>query len=379
MKAPMLAKDIMTRARNKLLIKEPFFGVLALKLKLVEDPTCPTAWVDGMRLGYNPTWIESLPIQQVIGLICHEIMHCVFKHHTRIGTRNHKKWNEAGDHVINLGLLDENFELPEGGLWDEQYKGMSTDHVYALLPEPPENEGDGEGPTGANQPGWGEEVRQGAQTSTSEQQAEEQEWEIAVRQAIVVAKQKGGGASSLIDMIEKAIEPVVSWKEILRNFMTAVAQDDYSMRRPNRRFVAQNLFLPSLYSEGMGKVVITIDTSGSIGSSELEAFQSEINCILEDTNPELIKILYCDTQVHEDVDEFTSDDLPLKLVMRGGGGTDFTAPFNWVEEDGIQPAVFVYFTDLYGSCSAPTPDYPVLWLCTTDRTDVPFGSVVAMN
>ena len=161
--------------------------------------------------------------------------------------------------------------------------------------------------------------------------------------------------------------------------MTQPKKNDYTMLRPNRRFISDNLYLPSMYSEGLGEVVIVVDTSGSISTKELEEFQSEINCILEDTQPEKVYVLYCDTQVHKDIDEFSSDDLPIQLTTRGGGGTDFTAPFEWVNEQSLNPDAFIYFTDLYGGCSAEEPWYPVMWLCTTDKKDVPFGDVIAMN
>lgn len=357
------------KARNKLLLQNPFFGVLALKLQVVEDHSCPTAWVNGSQLGYNPDWIKTLPDSQVKGLIAHEVMHCVFKHPYRRKGRDKRKWNEANDHVINLILLDEGFDLPPDGLWDKQYKNMSSDHVYTLLPDQPK---------GKPPPGW-DECRDGRVKTKAEKDEAEREWTIATRQAAQAAKQAGNLPGNLKDLIDQIVNPKVPWREVLRNFMSRPNKNDYSMTKPNRRFISSGLYLPCLYSEGIGDVVITVDTSGSISREELIEFQSEINCILEDTQPEKVYILYCDTVVHKDVDEFTFDDLPLELTMRGGGGTDFTEPFKWMEEQQIFPDVFVYFTDLCGSCQANDPGCPVLWLTTTDREDVPFGDVIFMN
>ena len=359
----------MTRARNRLLITQPFFGVLALKLQLVEDTSQPTAWVNGVQMGYNPDWINELENAEVQGLVAHEVMHCVHKHVTRRNNRKPGKWNDAADYVINGGLLETGFKLPEGGLVDSQYDGMSTDHVYNLLPDKPEDEPSCE---------WGE-AKDGPDQSTSEKAALDQEWTIATRQAVTVAKQQGSMPGNLEQLIEGLLEPKVPWKEVLRNFMTQPKKNDYTMTRPNRRFINDDLYLPSMYSEGLGTVVITVDTSGSISTKELQEFQSEINCILEDTQPEKVYILYCDTDVHKDIDEFTSDDLPVELVMRGGGGTDFTAPYTWLEDQDLVPDCFIYFTDLYGDCSANEPPCPVLWLSTTSKSDVPFGEVIHMS
>jgi len=359
-----------SRATNKLLINHPFFGVLLLRLQIKEDPTQPTAWVNGTQLGYNPEWIDSLPNAQIMGLLAHEIMHCVYMHHTRRKNRNPRKWNRAGDHVINLGLLESNFELPPDGLWDEQYKDMTTDQVYHLLPEE-ENGGEGNGS------GW-DECRDSEAGSSSEQQAIEKEWTIATKQAAQAAKNQGNLSANLEKLIDEVTEVKVPWQEVLRNFMTAPRKDDYSLLRPNRRFISSNLYLPSMYSEGLGEVVIVLDTSGST-YAYLAEFQTEVNAILEDCNPEKIYVIHCDTCIKGDVDEYSKEDLPQQLTRRGGGGTDFTAPFNWVEKNIENPAALIYLTDLYGDCSAPEPMYPTFWVCVSSKTDAAFGEVITMN
>jgi hypothetical protein len=61
----------MTHARSNLVLEEPFFGVLAMQLTMFEDPSCETAWTDGTNLGYNPAYVEPLPLGEKIGLVCH--------------------------------------------------------------------------------------------------------------------------------------------------------------------------------------------------------------------------------------------------------------------------------------------------------------------
>jgi predicted metal-dependent peptidase len=366
------AKKIV-RATNKLLLNEVFFGVLLLRLKIIEDPECQTFWVDGTSLGYNPKFVETLSNNEIVGVLAHEVMHCVFAHPTRKQNRNHAKWNIAGDYVINAELLNAGFTLPTPHLYDEKYEGMTTDHVYTLLPDLPDLpklmiEGSSIG-----------EVRPQKIKTSSQQKAEEKEWTIAVHQAAQTALQQGSLSDNLKRLVDLVATPKVPWKELLRNFMTNPKRNDYTLTRPNRRFISSNIYLPSLYTEGLGTVIITVDTSGSITNEQLAEFQSEINCILEDTQPEKVIVLYCDTEVHKDIDEFTFDDLPVKLTMRGGGGTDFTEPFKWVIDNNEQPALFIYFTDLYGSCNAPPPDYSTLWVCTTEQTDIPFGELISMN
>jgi hypothetical protein len=65
MTSPALQK--LTAARIDLVCDQPFFGSLALSLKLVEDTTCETAWTDGRSLGYNPAFIESWTMIKRLG------------------------------------------------------------------------------------------------------------------------------------------------------------------------------------------------------------------------------------------------------------------------------------------------------------------------
>ena len=95
--------DSFTRARTRLLLDQPFFGALALKLIVQEDTTMPTGATDGKYLKYNPKWFEKLPEPQQEGFIAHEIMHIVYMHMLRREHRHHKKWNVAADYVMDVG------------------------------------------------------------------------------------------------------------------------------------------------------------------------------------------------------------------------------------------------------------------------------------
>ena len=130
----MSAESNMLKARAQLLMDQPFFGTLALKLKLVQDDAhCDTAATDGTRLVYNSKFITKLDTVTRKGLIAHEVMHCVFNHMTRRQHRDHKLWNIATDFAINSHLIDCGFVLPEGGLIDKQYNDMTAEAIYNKL------------------------------------------------------------------------------------------------------------------------------------------------------------------------------------------------------------------------------------------------------
>jgi len=367
----MSVMNKITKARAGLVLDQPFFGVLTLKLRIKEDPTCETAWTDGTSLGFNPEYIEGLSLPQCKGLLAHEVMHCALAHHVRRGARQSKRWNIAGDYVINALLVSCGFELPKGGLINPAFKDQTTEHVYATLPESKDEDQSGSDPGGCG------EVRDAPDGSESGKTEAENDWKVTTAQAARVAKSMGNLPDDLERLVGDLLASKVDWREVLRRFISQAAKNDYSWSRPNRRHIAQGLYLPSLYSEAMGELVVAVDTSGSIGQEELDQFASELTSIAEDTEPKAIHVVYCDTSVAH-TEQFTKEDLPLQLAAKGGGGTDFRPPFAWVEEQQIQPVCLVYLTDMYCSDFPQEPNYPVLWISTSDQTNAPFGEVIRM-
>ena len=359
----------LTKARTTLILDHCFFGQLALRLKLVEDTSVKTLAVDGKSIFYNPDFVASLSPALTLAANAHEVMHCVFDHFSRRGDRDPKKWNIAGDYVNNAVLKDSGFEIGKDWLYNPAYAGMSTDHIYNLLP-------DGDGKDGG-QPGTGEpggamdEVLDGAAADS----AEATDWKIATVQAAASAKAMGKLPGALARFVDELTSPKVDWRAMLRRFVTETSKDDYSWMRPNRRFIGQGIFLPSLYSETMGEIVVAIDTSGSIDQPTLNCFGAEIKAIVQGCRPAKTTVIYCDSRINH-IDVFEAND-DLHFEMHGGGGTDFCPPFQHLETQGIRPVCFVYLTDMYGDFP-PAPDYPVLWCATTDVVG-PFGETVRIE
>lgn len=357
----------LTRARTQLLLDFPFFGELALRLRLVEDSSIPTLAVDGKSIFYSPVFVDELSDSLRKSAVAHEVSHCVFDHFSRRQGRDHKKWNHAGDYMINAMLKDSGFDIGPGWLFNPAYAGMTTDQIYNLLPE---STGGGPGPGEAG--GSLDDCRDGDPNDTDVQATD---WKIATIQAAANAKAMGKLPASFDRFIGELINPKVDWKARLRRFVTEVSRDDYSWMRPNRRFLGQGLYLPSLYSESMGEIVMAIDTSGSIDQATLDAFGSEIKSIVQSTRPSKTTVIYCDAEVNH-VDTFGPND-ELTFAMHGGGGTDFRPPFAYVDEKSIQPVCFVYLTDMYGRFP-DDPGYPVMWCATTDVVG-PFGETIPIE
>ncbi len=370
----MTPEKKLSKAKINLMLDQPFFGRILLELLLIRDDTQPTGYTDGKVLGYNHDFIDGMNLEGVMFFMVHEALHVALMHHTRRGARDHKKFNIAADHVINLTCEESNLKLaiPDDVYKDPQYREMSTEAVYLKLPQDPEDEGEGVG-----------EVRDMPGDPTAAQKSlEEQRVKIAVTQALQQAKAVGKMPGGLERVIDELLDPVVPWHELLRDFVSEKARDDYSWSRPNRRFSGMDVIMPGLYSERMGKVCVAVDTSGSLSQDDLTRVASEIQGVLDDFPTASCKVIYCDYEVHADATEEFDPGDEIELHPKGGGGTRFKPVFEYIEAQEDDPIVLLYMTDLYGSLAGiDAPDYPVIWGLVegaNHKNEVPFGEVCSL-
>ena len=354
----LTAQEKVKKARANLVMSQPFFGALALRLTMVEDDKVKDTSCNGVEIRYNPKWIDELTVDEVNGEIAHAVMGPALLHHTRRQGRSHEKWNQASDYAIDQILNEAGFTVKQAKI-DPAYKGKTVEEIFKLLPDQPNGGGeDGEG----NSHG---EVADSPGNSQSERNAYEQEWKIAVAQAAHVAKQAGKLPASMDRLLNDLFQAVLPWKAIMKRFMTEKANDDFSWKRGNRRFIAQGLYLPSRVSDdAAGTMVVAIDTSGSIGEKELQEFGNEVNGIHKEVKPKKLIVIYCDASVNKVVEFGPEDDVKLEMV--GGGGTDFRPPFDYIQEHGIEPKCFVYLTDGYGAFPEQEAWFPVMWAITSE-------------
>ncbi len=191
--------------------------------------------------------------------------------------------------------------------------------------------------------------------------AEEQAWDEAMHQALNLAKAQGKAPGAVEETIQDAHRSTLDWRSLLRRYMTDAAARDYSWSVPNRRFIDSGLYLPSIRSEGMGTLAVIIDTSGSVDSDALAAFWSEVRKVAAEIEPERILVLQVDAAV-QDEEHYAPGELPERIVVKGRLGTDFRPGFERLAEQGIQPAVCLYFTDMDCDRYPETePPFDVLW------------------
>tara|TARA_B100000902_G_scaffold398804_1_gene466967 strand:+ start:1852 stop:2967 length:1116 start_codon:yes stop_codon:yes gene_type:complete len=359
------ANGLMLKARAQLLLDEPFFGTLSLRLKLViDDSKDMTMATDGVHLYFNPKWVSKIDNLERKGVVAHEVMHCGLNHSTRRQNRDPKLWNAACDFAINGILIKMGFILPAGGLHDPKYDGMSAEEIYPLLVENPP----------PKIPDWGGvlDAPTSGLTGTSPAMLES-EWQVAVTSAAEVAKQAGKMPEYLQEFVRDIIKPVVDWRSVLWPFFTSRCNDEYSWRKPNRAYIGEDEYLPSLYNERVGTIAIINDSSGST-KNYWQMFISEMAAVHSMLQPEKIIILHCDTEVKKESVQVieAEDEFPQENSMHGGGGTRFAPAFRYLDEHYPDIEAAVYLTDLESDDFGPEPAYPVLWV-STERDEAPWG------
>lgn len=374
------------KALTALVLDQPFFAVLAMRLPIVMDnKKTPTFATDGQSLYINAEFCASLKDKEIITVLAHEVLHCALGHIWRKPEgADHETWNRAIDNEANWELQAANdkarhnsqaepFPWPSCGKeMEDRFKGVAAEIVYRALSEekPPSESGPGKkGQTGQG-PSFGEvlPVPQDAKPQIKEV------WDRAVMQAAKVAQEKGHIPGAIEEMIKRITSNKVDWRAVLRDYLSTAAHEDWSFRQPNSRYADSDFVLPSLNNERAGKIVFAIDTSGSINSELLSAFISEAQQCLDDLNPESLTVIYCDADIQA-IDTYEPGDI-IKEKVTGRGGTDFRPVFDHCNKLEEIPKVLVYLTDLEGDFPEEKPEYRTLWLSTSDRVNPPFGDVI---
>lgn len=361
----MTIEKRVSKAKTALVLEHPFVGSIAMNMPIEYDDSVRTAATDYKKLIFAPSFVEQLNDEELKFLLAHECMHPMLGHNFRRNNRDRKKWNIAGDYVINKLLTDEGIgKMPDVGLLDDniyQAGGGTSDGIYNLLPEMPDQEPlddciDADG-------------------SPAEQAQAEAEWKVKVAQAAQAAKMMGKMSAGLERIVGDILTPKVDWRDVLQRFVIKARTDERSFARPNRRFIQQGMYLPSITGEVLGEIAFAVDCSGSIGQEEINQFASEIITVWEDQRPLKIHVLYFDSEVSH-YDCFDRETMP-DIRPHGGGGTAFSPVFEYMQANNIDPVACVFLTDLVCSDFGDAPSFPVLWV-STHADQAPFGEIVMM-
>ena len=346
-----------------------FAGLLMVGKTELSDKV-PTAGTDGFNKIYNPTYMAGLSDQELRGLILHENLHIAYRQiylwkHLATDMRSKMLLNMAMDYVINLEIVDihPDVKLPEGGCIDEQYRGLDTYQVFQKLQQNSDNGGGGSGE------GEGEGFDTHDFDGTEDAGTVEREVDNAIRQGQILAGKLKGNVPRAFGELTT---PKIDWRTVLQDFIIDVVQGkDYATwRKPNRRYLHQGIYMPSTEAETIGRLVVAIDTSGSIGNDTLNRFLSELIGIVTSVPPSGIDILYWDTDVarHEIYAPDEYGTIVGKTQAAGGGGTDVNCVTKYMTDNKIDPCAAIIFTDGYLYDGFGQWNCPTLWAIVDNKS-----------
>ena len=371
------------------LMKDPkyclYSGIIMIGRTEVKDDVL-TACTDGRNTFYGREYMAKLASSKRKGVILHENLHKAFRHTTvwrHLFKENPTMANMACDYVINLMIMDGDnsfVSLPDGALLDHKYKGLDAGTVYRMIKEEAKGGtvhvkrvGDQEGkdvPVVEVSNGLDEHDWESAEGMTNEEkEALAKDVDQALRQGAILA---GKMSANVPREIGELLQAKVDWREAMREFVTSFCmdKDESTWRRPSRRWIGQDVYMPSMIGESVGRIVIGIDMSGSIGDEEVGQFLGEVKKICETVKPEGIDLLYWDTRVcqHEKYEQDQLDNLISSTKPRGGGGTDPQCIVDYMGKKKIKAECAVILTDGYVCSWGEGWSCPTLWGITTDQT-----------
>ncbi|MHA1690558.1 MAG: vWA domain-containing protein, partial [Candidatus Heimdallarchaeaceae archaeon] len=342
------ARKLISTARSKLIMDEPFFGSLAWELRMVEMPEHikrllrswgvePTACTDGKSIMYDPDFIVQHTLHEVITIIAHETLHPALLHHIRIRNRNPEAWNVATDHVINLQLSKaKNLTPLKEWLCDSKYEGMSSEQVYEDIMKNAKTinmvgvsecgavidyqANDNNGKDKNSKSGKKGEGNKQIKFPSMSIDDEERKWKRNLAKAYNIAKMAGIVPAGIDRFVEDLIYPKIDWKHYLAAWFTERSKDSYDWLHRNKR--CRSIYLPGLQSKTVGEIVIAIDTSGSIDEKMLRKFLGAIDELRGMVKCN-VHIISCDANV-ADYKYFDKDESIIGYRPKGGGGTRFS-------------------------------------------------------
>ncbi len=413
----MVAKDDvetkLAAARARLILDKPFLGALVLRLPVVAaDPAwCATTATDARAFYYNRDYIGALNLEQTQFVLAHEALHCALSHFARRQHRVKRRWDLACDYAVNPLLVGDGLTPPPGLVLFDCYDGLTAEEIYPCIQESDEQEpfdqhlydeddsrrDDGSGRGGRGDDGRGrmsnepespdlegamasEATRDGAPMPAPLTEGERETMGVQWRQRLAGAAQQamrsGKLAASMARLVDHLLQPQLPWRMMLARYMSASARDDYSFMRPSRREGAA--LLPSLRSSQV-ELAIVLDTSGSIGDTEMREFLAEVDALKGQLRAR-VTLLGCDDRLSEDGPWRYEpwEELKLPETLAGGGGTSFIPPFDWLKRQDRQPDLVLYFTDADGEFPQDAPLFPVIWL-VKGKAPVPWGQRVQLN
>lgn len=314
-------------------------------------------------------------------------------------------WNAATNHYNNLMLKADksnSVPVPDWATCDDRFRDVEKDDIYQRLLEEKQNQPEDPNPQSqkGNNGNSGSKHGDGmsndlgnddssdgtdneGQSSGNQPMTQEQidklksQLENLVQQAAMQTKMAGGSVPpSVNDFLDDLYNPKLKWESLLLKYMNSFSSDDYSYAKVNKSLFPHGIIMPTLFSEGLGRIAIANDESCSVSDEEFKTYLGAIQDIKTRLNPEQIDVVAFTTQITKTWSITTEEDIS-KIKFRGNGGTHIPVVFDHFNRPENRPQVLIIFSDMYSDLPRKQPPYDVIWI-SVNNTDfkAPFGRTV---
>ena len=379
-------------SRFRILNRHGFYGLLLMHMRFGLDEECNTAYTDGYRINFSPVFLESLSNDEVDFVLMHEILHVVLKHCFRGRKVDPYLFNIACDIVVNSNILysknmnlkyitleqyGESMHLAPNGKEGYLY---TAEEVYNMLIKDSLSKNSGKSVKG-------ESFDDHSHWEEADDDFTIDEWEKRVIDAAESSAKRDTSVGNIPLGVQRYISSLknatIDWRMLLNDFIS-LEVGDYSFTPPDRR-IDGPFFMPD-FNEMVEKeddpkeILFMIDTSGSVNSSQISQAYSEIKGALEQFTSLTGYLGFFDYVVYEP-QEFSSIEDILEIIPKGGGGTNFFAVFEYVNNLENKPKAIIILTDGYARFPKESVrnGIPVIWVMNNDKVTPPWGEVARIK
>jgi len=366
-----------SQAKTKLLLEYPYFGTLASKIELLQNDDIEAFKSDGKSIEYRAEYLQELSVEELEFILANGAMHTSLAHQNRKNKRSGWLWQMATDLAINDMLVQNGLSLPQRAQYRKRFSGMYAEEIYAQLQddilradEDLEYEAQDADDVEPND------------TPKDSQEQDLQE-EILAEQlfaqealSLLIKEVKNGDEPKSIERFF-SFTPLgkIDWREELRSAINRYLQDQFVLIPPSKKLLYEGIYLPSSISETF-RLVIAVDSSGSVDETLLNTFLGEVNLLMEVVQNYEIDLLVCDDKIQQHASFLSGETLACKIV--GGGGTNFVPVFEYIQTELIDTQLLLYFTDLDGKFPKERPNYEVKWISSKEK-EIPFGEILILQ
>ncbi len=405
------SQDKIGQAKARLMMDHPYFGTIASSLEIEKSDTIEAFVSDGKTLQLNNDYFDDAQVEDLEFALANGAMHTVLKHENRAGDRNAWIWQLATDYTINAMLVNNGLMLPQRANFQERFEGMYAEEVYEILcgeindqaPSDTLNDSEqkaedesGESDPKSHQDSGSTSQASQAESSSSTQSEErkeeersdrgkedkspemdldEENTELFFEQLFNKINRQGTLPKDLEFLVPRYFSHQIDWREMLYRHIASYAKSTFAFVPPNMKYLYRGIYLPSLSSDLL-RIVIAIDTSGSVDEDLLSLFLGEVMSITQQYPNFEIDLITADAKIQSH--EVFLPGETLTYEIQGRGGTDFRPVFEYIDRYIDHPTLLIYFTDGFGTFPDEEPNYDLLWVLS-EIQDVPFGEVMEIK